>query len=177
LSTNGSLSGVVLALVGGGDADEWGDADEPDEPDKCEEARECAGECGGESITLARSAAYSLIRALRVCRPCARAVRRESGETLRICVKRKPMLVVVSSQVIMGRGREKGEQTKPRLTHLVRTPLMAPPPGGTDEAIGTGPAVEPAAGGMRVDPEDELDVLAGALDVDAAVLADDLDTA
>ena len=74
LGTNSSLSGVVPALVvvpaGGGEASELGDAegrDESDEPRECA----CGGEYGGESITLARSAAYSFIRALRVCRPCA----------------------------------------------------------------------------------------------------------
>ena len=93
LGTNSSLSGVVLAvplplaLVGGGDAPELGDEDEPDQSDDPAWVGEWVGECGGEFITLTRRAAYSLIRALRVCRPCARAVPRESGETLRICVK------------------------------------------------------------------------------------------
>ena len=90
LGVNSSLSGVVpalplpLALVGGGDAPELGDEDEPDQSDDPACVGECVGECGGESITLTRRAAYSLIRALRVCRPCARAVPRESEETLRI---------------------------------------------------------------------------------------------
>ena len=89
-STDSSLSRVVPALmvvlVGGGEASESGDAEERNEPDKPRE-RACRGEYGGESITLARSAAYSFIRALLVCRPCARAALRPSGETLRTCAK------------------------------------------------------------------------------------------
>ena len=83
LSTDSSLSRVVPALVvvlvGGGEASESGDAEERDESD---EPRECAcrGEYGGESITLAWSAAYSLIRALRVCWPCARCAAPEWGD-------------------------------------------------------------------------------------------------
>jgi len=70
---------------------------------------------------------------------------------------------------VQERGREVREQKTESTTHLVRTPLMAPPPGRTDEAIGTRAAIEPAAGRVRVHPEHELDILTGALDVDAPI--------
>ena len=166
---------LPLALVGGGDASELGDDDEPDQSDEpgecaCECARECAGECGGESITLARRAAYSLIRALRVCRPCARAVPRESGETLRICAKKTPFCY-------QSRFTHDPTEGRKEPTYLVCAPLMAPPPGRTDEAIRTRAAEKPAAGRVRVHPEDDLDILAGPLDAYARIGAHDLDAA
>ena len=54
---------------------------------------------------------------------------------------------------------------------------MAPPPRRTNDRIGTRAAVKSAAGRMRVHPQDKLDVLAGALDADASIVADNLDTA
>ena len=46
---------------------------------------------------------------------------------------------------------------------------MAPPPRRTNDAIGTRATIEPAAGRVRVYPEDNLDILTGALDVDAPI--------
>ena len=90
----------MVVLVGGGEASELGDAEERDESDESDEPRECAcgGEYGGESITLAQSAAYSFIRVLRVCRPCTRAALRPSGETLRTCAKKKISFLSVMVQ-------------------------------------------------------------------------------
>ena len=54
---------------------------------------------------------------------------------------------------------------------------MAPPPGRTHEAIRTRAAVKPAAGRVRVHPEEDLDILAGTLDAYARIGAHDLDAA
>ena len=48
---------------------------------------------------------------------------------------------------------------------------MAPPPGRTNEAIGTRAAIEPATGRMRINPDNKLDIFAGALDTDAPIAA------
>jgi len=145
LGTNSSLSGVValplpLALVGGGDAPELGEDDERDESDDPVWACECGcvgefvGECGGESITLTRRAAYSLILALRVCRLCARAAPRESEETLRTCteeMKTKKGHVSFGSRRQRERGgKERSKQTEDE-TKKPDTPRTHTPHGST----------------------------------------------
>jgi len=55
---------------------------------------------------------------------------------------------------------------------------MAPPPGRTNDVTGTRATIKPATGRVRVHPEDKLEILSGALDVDAPIAgAENLDTA